>query len=161
MHFGYVSFAQNGLKPKHNLLKIAQTPEDFHGGTIWPVLSGQVPRLEAGSQQKANWSCEFFIFTNDVQVDQRCGHRWLAVGRFPKLSHSRKQKPFELTNRIKIEKLKLFSFTFTARSVGACFSMHQRSNIFHLHKKGGGYAIFFVGTSLDKESLAFREGQTT
>ena len=49
------------LKPSHKLLNFAQTLEFFHGGTIWPVLSGQVPRLEAGSQQKAKWRGEFLF----------------------------------------------------------------------------------------------------
>ena len=66
------------LKPSHKLLNFAQTLEFFHGGTIWLVLSGQVPRLEAGSQQKAKWRGEFFIFANDVQVEERCGRIWLA-----------------------------------------------------------------------------------
>ena len=48
--FGFSSeVCLQALKPKHNLMKIAQTLEDFHGGAIWPVLTGQVPRLEAGS----------------------------------------------------------------------------------------------------------------
>ena len=40
---------------------LAQTLEFLHGGTIWPVLSGQVPRLEAGSQQKAKWRGDFLF----------------------------------------------------------------------------------------------------
>ena len=143
-------------KVANKLLKKTQTPEEIQKGSTCRFLSGQVVLFEAGSLFGAKWRCKFFILENVVGEESTLARSRLAVALRPKRRFGKKTPVPRFANQIKMIFLQLFLFTFTALSVGACFSMHQPSHNFHFHEKGEASPFFFVGNQSAREGKSLK-----